>query len=189
MARNVTQGGKEQPLLNVSRSERSARSVPLVYSKAPYVFEMMRVRLGDERFAVMVRAVLDEWHGQQPTIHRIIESMDRQSIDPWRPFLEQWIERRGLPRIDIDYAVAPTSEGRWEARFAVRQAAPVYDLTIPIRAFGAGAPVDTSFVLNTATQGFSLNLPWDPSTVTIDPEGRVLIGELTVTRVAPADLR
>lgn len=187
-ARGIGEKHGEQSLISLNQN-CSPEKLGLAYCRAPYVFEMIRRRLGPDRFRALCAGLVQRWAGFRISTTDLIRELDEQTGTPWRDFFDQWVYRKGLPRLEVTYSSERQADGRWLVRVECRQADGMFQLDVPLRVFAGAASTDAQLELTGPASSTTLTLDSEPSALVVDPDATFLCAELKVTRVDPLQMK
>lgn len=161
----------------------------LVYSKGASVLHMLRRVLGDSLFFHAIRRYAEEPSFRYATastadFRSVCESVSGRNLG-W--FFDQWVYGRGFPSLQYDWSVTNGGSGV-SVELRIRQtnkAGNPATFTLPLDVRLSDGVRDTTIAVEvtSAVEGFTLPLPFTPTTVTLDPDGWVLI-DVSQTTVA-----
>ncbi|MBI3585301.1 MAG: hypothetical protein HY096_15295 [Nitrospinae bacterium] len=113
-----------------SRTESFTRAIG--YNKAAFVFHMLRIELGDEKFFTALRELvkrqsfkITSWKDLQ----RVFEKINGESLD-W--FFKQWIEVPGAPFLRVKNTAYKKEGDGYVTSFTLTQDEKSYMLNIPV---------------------------------------------------------
>ncbi|HRQ04739.1 MAG TPA: M1 family aminopeptidase [Nitrosomonas halophila] len=168
---NLLAPSQDQPLLAFTSRTHAASKI-VGYNKAAMLFFMLRDLLGEATFDRAIRAL---WQQQRfrvtawQDIQRVFETVSGRSLDH---FFSQWLTRTGAPALQISQATYSRSEQRLS--LMLKQAAPVYDLRVPILVRSQSGAEETLFLdLDVESQSYQRVLSELPKEVVLDPDFRV----------------
>ena len=162
------------------------------YGKAALVFHMLRNRIGREAFAAGIRTFYDENRNAIAAWSDLEAAFERASGSELGWFFEQWVNRAGLPRIEILRAsVRDGPDGMQEVALTLRQDAPYYRLRVPVDIATADT-VERHFIdVTRAVTTMRVSVPGRPLAIRLDPDfdiaRRPLEGELAPILASLAD--
>jgi hypothetical protein len=186
--RMVTDKYGDEALVRLGLDTSPRERLALVYSKGPYVVEMMAARLGHDRFASVVQALIKEWEGTRPTVDDFERDLGKITGQDWKPFFDTWVRRPGLPTITVRYAAERNRDGSWTLLVQCDQEEPFFDMRLPIRVTAGGRQTDLIVELRDAGETVVENLPEEPTALFVNPDYEVLLGAVEVARVSAVDL-
>ena len=148
-----------------------------VYNKGAWILHMLRLRLGEELFWEGVRAYLQthRWQGVETSDLR--QSFEEVSGLDLEQFFEQWVYRRGVPRLKVEYA---WDVAHLQASITVTQTqliddeVPAFSTPLDISFRIEGEDLNFTVQLNERHHEFSWALQAEPEFVAIDPRGSLL---------------
>ena len=149
------------------------------YQKTALVFHMLRQKLGDAVFFQSIRQIIQEGTGRYvewEDLQRIFSQVSKQDLTN---FFQQWIERSGAPSLRItNLAVQPDPLRPDQILVSgnLSQTQPTYSLPLPIQVnLLDGSIVNTTLKVEQKSNPFTLNVPSQPKSVTLDPEHHWLL--------------
>ncbi len=125
--------GNDFPLKDFkSRTETFTRAIG--YNKSAFVFHMLRIELGDEKFFTALKEIIKRQSFKVTSwrdLQKIFEEVNGQSLE-W--FFKQWIEDTGAPYIRVKGQVArgKDTNGTFVTSFTITQGEKPYMLNIPV---------------------------------------------------------
>lgn len=151
-----------------------------VYAKGAMVLHMLRQRLGDAVFTAGTRLYLDRYkYNQAETddFRRCMEEVSGQSLER---FFDQWVNRPGLPRLDIDLEWDDSSKQlavTIEQTQTINADNPAYAFSFPLYAKYEDGGGEYLYVKVDGRQArATFTLPSKPSNIATDPSVSVLAG-------------
>lgn len=169
------------PLREFIRRESKA-SQAIGYGKAAMVFHMLRKEIGEKAFWGGLRMLAAErMHGSADwdDLRRAFEVSSGRDLED---FFQQWLERPGAPMLEWGNIRHEKRDGRWRVSGSLRQQGKPYQLAIPIRFNGENAVEERVILATEAETSFSIDLPWPPRSMEIDPEADLF------RRIAPEEI-
>jgi len=146
--------GRDFPLREfTARHSGATRAVG--YGKAMMVFHMADRRLGRAAFLDALRAVWRDHLFRPVTWDDFLAAFAARGDGDWETFGRQWLERTGAPALRV-------AEARADARgvtLTLAQAAPAYDLRVPVRVFTADGDTELVLPLATTEKTYRLAIP------------------------------
>ncbi len=162
------------------RASPASRAVG--YGKTAMIFHMARRHFGEEAFWVGLREVIRTRFGSRTSWDDFDRAFNRGgSTDP-ASFFAPWVERPGAPAIRLDGVRAEREGDRWRVTGTIRQEAPHYELSVPVRLFAEGGTVDASVSLSGESIRFRLGSEGRPQRIALDPDAHLF------RRLAPAEI-
>ena len=151
-----------------SRSDFATRTIG--YGKSAMLFHMLRRMGGDELFYKSLRRFIKENAGRQASwddLRKAFEAVYGRKLDG---FFKQWLERKGLPRIEVDTAHVTYRKGAYRLTLTLSERGDIYDLNIPVRIGYADKEETLNVNLKERTRTFEWSFPERPVRVAIDPD-------------------
>jgi hypothetical protein len=139
------------------------------YGKGAMVFHMVRQLLGEEAFWGALRDVYAEKRFQKASwddFRKAFESRGNRSL---KRFFEEWVFRKGAPRLSLDRVKATQSGGVRKVEGRIAQEQPFYDLRIPLSLKTRSGTVIRD--VDVRGEGTPFEIPCDtaPRTLSVDP--------------------
>ena len=171
---DFVRGEKDFPL-RAFTSRHSASSEAVGYGKSLMLFHMVRRGLGDEAFLSALRGFAGRFAFRRARFEDLAEAFESAGETSWRPFVGQWVERAGAPKLVLGGTVvrrAPEDVG-FTLEFELRQEG--VDRPFPLRVpvlvtLGRGAkPVWREIDLSPGSARVSIPCPERPLRIDVDP--------------------
>gem|GEM_PF-2152306 len=178
----------DEALARLGTDTSPPERLALVYSKGPYVVEMMAARIGHEHFATVVQTLVKEWEGTRPTVDDFERDLGKITGERWKPFFDAWVRQPGLPRIAVRYAAERNRDGSWALLVQCDQEEPFFDVRLPIRVIAGSRQMDLAVELRGARGRATADLPEEPTALFVNPDYEVLLGAMEVARVSAVEL-
>ena len=184
---NYVNEANEFPLSEFSYRDSMA-SQAIGYAKLLMVFHMLRIQVGDENFLEGLKkfyATHKYRYAGYEDMRKVFEKVSGQSL---REFFEQWLNRRGAPRIKLGESSYVFREGRYDLKVRVKQDSPAFRLRIPIAIWTTDSKVgEVHYIkLDAEEQDLNFQLEDEPVAVWLDPFNDVF--RLPSDEEAPASL-
>ena len=157
--------------LSEFRQRDSMASQAIGYAKLLMVFHMLRTEVGDENFLKGLKRFYKTFkyrYAGYEDMCRVFEKVSSQSLTE---FFEQWINRKGAPKIRLQQASYVANEGRYDLQVSVEQESPAFKLKLPVAIWTTGSKVaEIHYVeLVADKQNFHFQLSAEPTAVRLDP--------------------
>ena len=157
--------------LSEFRYRDSMASQAIGYAKLLMVFHMLRTEVGDENFLKGLKKfykIFKYRYAGYEDMCRVFEKVSSQSLTE---FFEQWINRKGAPKIRLQQASYVANEGRYDLQVSVEQESPAFKLKLPVAIWTTGSKVaEIHYVeLVADKQNFHFQLSAEPTAVRLDP--------------------
>lgn len=183
--------GTDVPLMDAA----DLRSMPTQYLKASYVHHMLRRVMGDGAFLRLYRDFASEFALKEAGINDFQRLAERISGKALSWFFDEWVRRKGAPRLKLYNVKSLASAGTWTVRGRVRIVGyEHYTTPVAIGVRTAEGLRNVTVALGDDSAGvyhndmpFEVVTPIRPLRVILDPEGDLL--KLQKLAVRFADLR
>jgi aminopeptidase N len=143
------------------------------YHKAAFAFLMLRDHLGSQRFDAGLRRFWDEHRFRRASWADLQRAFEDASGERLEGFFEQWLARRGAPRLRVEMAHAEQSGERHRVTVTLAQSGEPYALLVPL-VLDSEAGSETHVVdFEKPVQQFVLDTAARPRAVRLDPQLRL----------------
>lgn len=138
--------GRDRPAAAFTAKHHDAAQV-IGYGKVAYVFHMLRGEIGDAAFDGGLHRL---WRDHRfraagwPDLRRAFEAAAGRDLGA---FFDQWLRRRGAPRLRLGRVTVDQDDGAYRIRFALTQEAPAYALAVPVAVATTGGEVRARLAL------------------------------------------
>jgi len=146
------------------------------YQKGAWILHMLRGLIGDEAFWTGIRNYYQAHMNGHATTADFRGAMERASGRDLGPFLDQWLTRGGLVRLEGDWR-HDASAGMVTIRLTQTDRARLFTMPVQVAVYQAGSPVPTISTVDIAgaeTQ-FQIAALAKPERVVLDPNHLVLM--------------
>lgn len=167
--------------LRLENSQLPSAYRTITYGKGTWIMQMLRRRMGDERFGAMLAEVLKRYDRRDLTTEEFralaARFLPARSEDPQlTSFFEQWVYATGIPTLKLSWSVKGKAP---DVRLVgtVTQADVVADFTalVPVEIQPARGPAITRWVRTSSDPvTFMVPLNQAPAKVVLDPHNAVL---------------
>ena len=182
--RSALRTAAEHYLAEAERHEDVALASPRIYrnriyravafAKTAVVLDLLRQRLGDERFFAGWRAAFaSPPKGRSLDFDDFRAALEKASGQDLGPFFDQWFFRAGHPRLRIAWK-ATLADGRPAAQVTITQEQPgePFELPLELDVHAAEGDVRREIVLRRREETFTVETRGVATGVALDPRGR-----------------
>ncbi len=142
-------------------------------SKGMWFHHMLRLRMGDEAFFSMLRALIDDFRGREIGLDVFRQRL--LAADPsLDAFLRQWLDRTGAPVLRADWWSIDRGKGIEIAIEQLQDGGP-FEVPLEVAVATAGGEVRHTLALAERSQRFTLPMPARPLDLRLDPDDRLLL--------------
>jgi aminopeptidase N len=151
---------------------------PISYSKASWVYHMLRTMLGDEVFFSAFRSLLHRYANQSIETEDFKNSFKEDVPNPPVPFdtyFDQWIYKAGHPVYELSTVSTNWGEGGYVVNVYIKQVQPetdsilsVYVAPVFLKFFGPDTVAYDTVINDRRGQTFNFNLGFQIDSVSID---------------------
>jgi aminopeptidase N len=157
-----------------------------VYDKGAVVLDMLRTHLGDELFFGALQYYGEEYAYENATTAEFEIAVEQYTGQDLIWFFDAWVYRVGEPSILWGYESRELAEGGYQFDFRVEQTASDFDGVLQLWGFplevvivdSEGEENISTFWVEQENQVFSLCVDYEVDRVLVDPDRRVLLGEI-----------
>jgi aminopeptidase N len=149
---------------------------------------MISDKMGPEKFVEFLRAFTEQWKGRSPTVDDLEAALDDWTDTNWDNFFGIWIHGKTLPRLSVRYATEKMGRSAWSLLVEVTQERPL-SIQLPIRVSTDSAHVDLTIDLPVMGGVTKHELSEEPVSLVVNPNHRLLLGEVEVTKVQYTSIR
>ncbi|MEK7846829.1 MAG: M1 family aminopeptidase, partial [Nitrospinota bacterium] len=169
---NYVNEGNDFPLKDFkSRTETFTRAIG--YNKSAFVFHMLRIELGDERFFTALREIIKRQSFKVTSwidLQKIFEDVNGQSLG-W--FFKQWIEDRGAPFLKVKNAAYNKNGEGYITSFKLVQDGKPYLLNVPIEITTEKGKVKKLIRIKDKEESIEIRTADRPLSLSIDPHADI----------------
>ncbi|MDA8168841.1 MAG: ChaN family lipoprotein [Nitrospiraceae bacterium] len=159
------------------RERTDFASAAVGYGKGMMLFEMLRGLVGEEVFYKSLRSLIEANQFRRATWQDIETAFERESGRKLGWFFSQWLDRKGLPMIDVLHPRSLVLKGAPVTTFELTQDSDVYRFRLPVSIKTAeGGAAKT--VLNVDKERHTFELPSEsvPTALVFDPDYELMRG-------------
>ena len=147
---------------------------PNNYEKGAWVLHMLRSRLGDEAFFKGLRDYYNAHKEANATTEDLREALEKSSGKDLKEFFTRWVYGSGHPRYELGWAMERASVKSVTVRLNQLQAGDAFLDPVPVEFTVSGKNERRTIVPTGKSTEVTIQLPGNPSAVTIDPDDTLL---------------
>jgi aminopeptidase N len=148
---------------------------PNNYEKGAWVLHMLRSRLGDDAFFKGLRAYYNAHKEANATTEDLRAALEKSSGKDLKQFFQRWVYGDGDPRYELSWgSMERASVTNVTIRLIQLQAGDAFLDPVPVEFTVSGKNVRRTIVPTGKSTQTTVQLPGNPSAVTIDPDGTLL---------------
>lgn len=145
----------------------------LYFIKGALALDLLRARLGEERFLDGMRGYFDDNAGKVTDLAEFRAAFEAATDEPLDWFFAQWFERGGHPVLAATWRARRDGDGFVTTIHVVQQQqGPPFRVDLPIVLHGATDQAGR-LELTAADQSFEVRTTFEPAALKIDPEQRI----------------
>jgi hypothetical protein len=172
---------KDFPLSRfLSRTDTVTKAVG--YDKGVMVFHMLRRLIGENAFWGALRDIYRERLFQTVSWDDLRQAFERQSGRPLSDYFDQWVQRRGAPRVHLEDVGGESAFGARSVTGRLVQEKPFFDVEMELVLETRDRRVDQAVRLSEAAGRFEFREVSEPMRLTVDPDAHSL------RRLDPAEI-
>ena len=164
--------GNDFPLSDFkSRTETFTRAIG--YNKSAFVFHMLRIELGDEKFFTALREVIKRQSFKVTSwkdIQKVFEGVKGESLD-W--FFKQWMEDKGAPFLNLKNATYKKEGDGYVTSFTLIQDDNPYILNVPLEIKTESGKIKKIIRIKDKEESINIKTTDRPLVLTIDPDADI----------------
>ena len=148
----------------------------LLYMRGPLVLHMLRTMMGDQRFLAANKLFLDRANVGPATTRDFARAVSETVGSDMTWFFDQWIDASGTPTIEVDFKLAPGTNGAYRLFGTMREAAgPRFKkVMVPLVYELDGKTTGSVVFLDQPEKAFEFSIRGKPGPVRVDPFGNNL---------------
>jgi hypothetical protein len=158
------------------------RAIPTQYLKASYVFNMLRLVIGDSVFRSLYREFAHRFRFRYASMEDFIQLAEERSGQRLGWFFDQWVNKKGIPQLKLYNVKSMLVGERWMTRGRVRILGyEKYTTPVDVGAIAGTETIRTRVWLGVDSGGtyrndvpFEISSGAKPSRVMLDPDGAIL---------------
>lgn len=151
-----------------SRSDFSSRSIG--YGKSAMVFHMLRKMLGDETFFQSLRQFIKDNANRKASWDDLKKAFEDTSGKQLDEFFEQWLDRKGIPDLEISDATVTFRNGKYLLSLTISQKGDIYNLSLPVRIIFSTGEEEISITVTDKSTVYEKSFLERPLKIILDPE-------------------
>ncbi|HQR37459.1 MAG TPA: M1 family aminopeptidase [Blastocatellia bacterium] len=161
-----------------------------IYQKGGWVVAMLRYQIGDEAFFAGMRDYLNAHAQGNATTSDFRAAMEAASGQDLSAFFEQWVYTAGYPQYETSWSSHAVPGGTFQADVRIRQkqsGSTTYTIPLEIEAVSAnGTRYRERVEVTSSNTIVSICVPFEPRSIVVDPDNRVLGPVDTSNATVPA---
>ncbi len=171
--------GTRAPLAHSWRTRKSGPDrANHLYTKGPWVVEMMSRAVGREAFLESLHVYLERHADSLVTTHDLVRAIFDTTGHNFTPFVQQWVEVGGHPVLEASHALIGDGT-RLEVSLKQVQnpdfLVPQFDLPVTVQVVTQLGRVDHQLVLRDSKATFELPVPGDLLDLVVDADASLLV--------------
>jgi aminopeptidase N len=144
------------------------------YEKGMMVFHMLRKAIGDEAFWGALRDVYRERLFQPTAWDDLRRAFEKRSQRSLKAFFEQWVNRKGAPRIHLADVRRDRAPDGWKVTGRLAQEKPFFQAAFELALDGDGRHVLRRIELSGESASFEVAAASEPAQIVVDPDYNML---------------
>ena len=164
--------GKSDYPLKDFRGKTDARSEAIGYGKGMMVFYMLEEMIGKEKFTEFLSQLYTDYRFKRASWEDIKNIINRITNDDYLWFFEQWVNRAGLPHLDVSVEDHSLKDDGFHIKISVKQKKP-YKLRLNIFVKTYLGIEKKTFWINKKEQTLDVVISDEPLEVYIDKDYQI----------------
>jgi hypothetical protein len=152
------------------------------YDKGMMVFHMLRRAIGEESFWGALRDIYRDRLFQPTSWDDLRSAFERRSQRSLGPFFDQWVTRKGAPRIRLENIQREGTADGWRVTGRLVQEKPFFKATFELNLESGGESASRIIGLSTESTPFEIAVESEPTQIVVDPDAH------TLRRLAPSEI-
>jgi len=154
-------------------SRHHSASQTIGYHKAAFLFLMLRDQIGTTAFDAGLQRFWQQHAFTTAGWDELQQAFEQSAGQTLAPLFQQWLDRRGAPRLALQNIATASSGTRHALSFTLTQSAPAYALRVPILVNTERGAEQHVLELVDARADYTLETRALPLSLVIDPEIRL----------------
>lgn len=156
-------------------NDQSPAYASVVFYKGAYVYHMLRITMGDDKFFNLLKTYYSTYKGKKAGIDDFENLADKISGSNLRGFFAMWVDSTGVPEFHTDYTILRTKEGKFLVRGTLRQNLDSFNGPVVVQVEETGGHNNKTTVnLSGTSAPFSVYLEAEPLDVVVDPDDQYM---------------
>ena len=165
--KSYVKGARDSPLRAFTeRYDLASRSIG--YGKAAMVVHMLRKMVGDDLFYAAIRDFIRENKFRVASWDDIKETFEKKTGKDLTWFFNQWIDKKGTPRLSIEGVHVTRSQTKIRVDFDLAQQGTDFQLPVPAAFYSKGKKTTRIFTLEKDRESFNVILSELPDEIVLD---------------------
>ncbi|MGH9358126.1 MAG: M1 family aminopeptidase [Terriglobia bacterium] len=162
----IAQAGRLHPFSSEYQS--------IVFDKGAMVFHMLRWVIGNSAFFATLQATARQYAWKSITTSEFQKLAEQSSHQQLTYFFAQWVDSTGVPQFKDQWAIYRTQHG-YQVVGKMQQNLDIFRMPVEVRVYVRGSkPVNERIDMVGTTADFTINTPFYPDKVVIDPASSIL---------------
>lgn len=140
------------------------------YGKAAMAFHMIKNMLGEEAFLKSLKDFIHEYSFRKASWDDLKSSFKKYYGRNLDSFFKQWLNKKGMPSIELKDVKTRYADGVYELSFTIKQGEPLYELDIPVTIYADGIGRKSFFRLNEEEKSYKVFLSHQPDKIVVDED-------------------
>jgi aminopeptidase N len=160
---------KDFPLRDF-RERTGFSSMAIGYGKGAMLFHMLKNLVGTETFFRSLRRLVEDNKFRQASWGDVEKSFQQESGKDLGWFFRQWLDRKGVPSLEVRNAGAPVLKGIPTILFELVQKGEPYRLEVPAKVITETGEMKQALTVENERQSFAIPVQSDPSELLLDDD-------------------
>ncbi len=150
----------------------------VTYKKGGWILHMLRHVVGNDAFWQILPTYFETYKFGNASISDFQTVCEDIYGDNLNWFFDEWIYQLGYPKVQYMWEIGSRTNGNTEITLTLHQyhsEGPAFQMPVDVRLEGAGQTWDTTVWMTDMDGVFTLNAPFTPEQVTVDPDHWILM--------------
>jgi uncharacterized iron-regulated protein len=164
--KNYMTPAKELALKDLKRGRDSASAAG--DGKGAMVFHMLKQLIGKDAFFSALRTLVSEKGYQDVSWNDLRTAFEKGAGQNLGWFFSQWLERKGLPALEVREPGALVAKGTYAVTFDIIQNGETYILNLPVQIKTGKAEIKEQIKIEKGKDSFEVPVQGEPAEMTLD---------------------
>lgn len=146
----------------------------IVFYKGAFIYRMLQIVMGREKFQEMLKTFYREYKGRQAAIADFEKIASKVYGSDLRYFFGHWVDSTGVPEFNADYQILKTRDGSYKVRGTLSQTSESFRMPVDLEVTFEGGTERVTLNIDGEEADFNIPLKGMPKDLIVDPENKLL---------------
>jgi len=156
----------------------------IVHGKYPWLMSILHQRVGDEAFLRAMRLLGERFRFRTFTVEELVATLEQGTGADLKWWREEWLERRGVPILEIEWQAVPANSG-FHVQGRIEQQGELYHIPLELAIRTVAGELRERIEVQGGATPFRFFARERPEAVVPDPDGWILARIRTEERPLP----